>query len=84
MAGFLTLRGADAEEAGHRFTSPLTEIFGSGVLAAIRREGGDFSFQVTGVRLGKRSLEQLLNNGDKVVEVNRFLQTPADSLVPSR
>ena len=32
------------------------------------REGGDFSFQVTGVPLGKRSLEQLLNEGDKVIE----------------
>ena len=36
--------------------------------AAIRRQGSDFSLQVTGVPLGKRSLEQLLNDGDKVVE----------------
>ena len=39
-----------------------------GVLAAMCREGSDFSFQVTGVPLGKRSLDQLLNDGDKVVE----------------
>ncbi len=32
------------------------------------REGGDFSLQVPGVPLGKGSLEQLLNDGEKVVE----------------
>ena len=45
-----------------------SEIFGSGVLTAMCREGSDFSLQVTGVPLGKRSLEQLLNDGEKVAE----------------
>ena len=35
---------------------------------SIRREGSHFSLQVTRVPLGKRSLEQLLNDGDKVIE----------------